>query len=89
MLTLIIQIIKERRFCGLTTAESLRRELVYKLAAGDATHSQLVKSLPCDLVKFSRLQEVLNTVASYSNPSGYNQVRFVPIQLPFLLISSR
>ncbi|XP_031396412.1 E3 ubiquitin-protein ligase PRT6 [Punica granatum] len=73
MLTLIIQIVKERRFCGLTTSESLRRELVYKLAAGDATHSQLVKALPRDLSKFSRLQEVLDTVASYSNPSGYNQ----------------
>ncbi|KAK4766943.1 hypothetical protein SAY86_014694 [Trapa natans] len=73
MLTLIIQIIKERRLCGLTTAESLRRELIYKLAAGDATHSQLVKSLPRDLAKISMLQEVLDTVASFSNPSGYSQ----------------
>ncbi|KAK9289575.1 hypothetical protein L1049_007731 [Liquidambar formosana] len=73
MLTLIIQIVKERRFCGLTTAESLRRELVYKLAIGDATHSQLVKSLPRDLSKFDQLQETLDTIASYSNPSGINQ----------------
>ncbi|KAI3442939.1 E3 ubiquitin-protein ligase [Psidium guajava] len=73
MLTLIIQIVKERRFCGQTTAESLRRELVYKLATGDATRSQLVKSLPRDLAKFEGLQEVLDSVASYSNPSGLNQ----------------
>ncbi|XP_048127654.1 E3 ubiquitin-protein ligase PRT6 isoform X2 [Rhodamnia argentea] len=73
MLTLIIQIVKERRFCGQTTAESLRRELVYKLATGDATRSQLVKSLPRDLARFEGLQEVLDTIASYSNPSGLNQ----------------
>ncbi|KAJ4704674.1 E3 ubiquitin-protein ligase PRT6-like [Melia azedarach] len=73
MLTLIIQILQERRFCGLTTAESLKRELVHKLAIGDATHSQLVKSLPRDLSKFDQLQEILDTVATYSNPSGFNQ----------------
>ncbi|KAH7866689.1 hypothetical protein Vadar_023643 [Vaccinium darrowii] len=73
MLTLIIQIIKERRFCGLTKAECLQRELIYKLAIGDATHSQLVKSLPRDLNKMKQLQEILDTVASYSSPSGMNQ----------------
>ncbi|KAL2336616.1 hypothetical protein Fmac_011062 [Flemingia macrophylla] len=73
MLTLIIQIVKERRFCGLTTAESLKRELIYKLSIGDATHSQLVKSLPRDLSKFEQLQDILDTVAVYSNPSGFNQ----------------
>ena len=74
MLTLIIQIIKERRFCGLTTAESLKRELIYKLSIGDATHSQLLKSLPRDLSKFEQLQDILDAVAVYSNPSGFNQV---------------
>lgn len=73
MLTLIIQILQERRFCGLTTAESLKRELVHRLAIGDATHSQLVKSLPRDLSKIDRLQEILDMVAFYSNPSGFNQ----------------
>ncbi|XAR68944.1 Carboxypeptidase U [Bertholletia excelsa] len=73
MLTLIIQIIKERRFCGLTLAECLQRELIYKLAIGDATRSQLVKSLPRDLSKIDRLQEILDTVAVYSYPSGMNQ----------------
>ncbi|KAK7339642.1 hypothetical protein VNO77_20320 [Canavalia gladiata] len=73
MLTLIIQIVKERRFCGLSTAESLKRELIYKLSIGDATHSQLVKSLPRDLSKFEQLQDILDKVAVYSNPSGFNQ----------------
>lgn len=76
MLTIIVQIIQERRFCGLTTSESLKRELVHKLAIGDATHSQLVKSLPRDLSKFEKLQEILDEVALYSNPSGFNQVCF-------------
>jgi hypothetical protein len=77
MLILIIQIVKERRFCGLTTAESLKRELIYKLSIGDATHSQLVKSLPRDLSKFDKLQDVLDAVAAYSNPSGINQVLWI------------
>ncbi|XP_073157617.1 E3 ubiquitin-protein ligase PRT6 isoform X2 [Henckelia pumila] len=73
MLTLLIQIVKERRFCGLTTAECLQKELVYKLSIGDATRSQLVKSLPRDLSKIDKVQEVLNTVAEYSHPSGMTQ----------------
>lgn len=73
MLILIIQIVKERRFSGLTTAECLQRELVYKLSLGDATRSQLVKSLPLELSKFDELQKILDMVAVYSNPSGMNQ----------------
>lgn len=74
MLTLIMQILLERRFCGCSTADSLKREFIYKLAIGDATHSQLVESLPRDLSKFDKLQEILDRVAAYSNPSGFNQV---------------
>ncbi|XP_073052581.1 E3 ubiquitin-protein ligase PRT6-like isoform X1 [Primulina eburnea] len=73
MLALLIQIVKERRFCGLTTAECLQKELVYKLSIGDATRSQLVKSLPRDLSKTDKIQEVLDTVAEYSHPSGMTQ----------------
>ncbi|KAM2518006.1 hypothetical protein PS1_032847 [Malus domestica] len=73
MLTLIIQIVKERRFCGLTKAESLKRELVHKLAIADGTHSQLVKSLPRDLSKSDQLHGILESIAVYSNPSGFNQ----------------
>ncbi|CAN0926604.1 E3 ubiquitin-protein ligase PRT6 [Linum grandiflorum] len=73
MLTLIIQIVQERHFSGLTTAENLKRELVRRLAIGDATHSQLVKSLPPDLAKSGQLQEIIEAVAVYSNPSGFNQ----------------
>lgn len=77
MLTLIIQIVKERRFSGLTTTENLQRELICKLVTGNATRSQLVKSLPRDLSKVDQLQQVLDTVAVYSNPSGMKQVKFV------------
>lgn len=83
MLTLIIQILQERRFCGHSAADSLRRELIYKLAIGDATHSQLVKSLPRDLSKFDQLQEILDCVAVYSNPSGFNQVGVCGQKYPF------
>lgn len=84
MLTLIMQIVQERRFSGLTPAENLKRELVQKLAIGDATHSQLVKSLPRDLSKYDQLQEILDSVAVYSNPSGFNQVCFVPYNMFYL-----
>lgn len=60
----------------MTSAECLQRELIYKLSIGDATRSQLVKSLPRDLSKMNQLQEVLNTVAEYSHPSGMTQVCF-------------
>ncbi|XP_010543302.1 PREDICTED: E3 ubiquitin-protein ligase PRT6 [Tarenaya hassleriana] len=76
MLTLLVQILQERRYSGLTTAESLRREIIYKLATGDATHSQLVKSLPRDLAKSDKLQEILDSVSVYSNPSGFNQGKY-------------
>ena len=74
MLTLIIQIVKERQLCGLTTSQSLQRELICKLATGDFTHSELVKGLPKELCKLDLLQEVLDKIASYSSPSGLNQV---------------
>ncbi|KAL8129744.1 hypothetical protein V2J09_018899 [Rumex salicifolius] len=75
MLALIIQIVNERRFCGFTASENMRRELVCKLATGDATRSQLQKSLPRDLSKLN-LQEVLDCIAQYSNPSGMKQGRY-------------
>ncbi|KAK9126954.1 hypothetical protein Scep_015800 [Stephania cephalantha] len=76
MLTCIIQIVKERRFCGLSVSESLRRELIHKLAIGDATHSQLVKFLPPDLSKSDQLQKTLDAIAVYSHPSGLKQGRY-------------
>ncbi|KAJ1282601.1 hypothetical protein BS78_03G065000 [Paspalum vaginatum] len=77
MLTFLIQLVKERRFCGLSTADNLKRELIYKLAIGDATHSQIVKSLPRDLSSSEQLQNVLDSLAAYSNPSGMKQGKYV------------
>ncbi|PNT69934.1 hypothetical protein BRADI_2g03180v3 [Brachypodium distachyon] len=77
MLTLLIQIVKERRFCGRSTADNLKRELIYKLAVGDATHSQIMKSLPRDLSSSKQLQNVLDLLAVYSNPSGMKQGKYV------------
>ncbi|KAJ0962441.1 hypothetical protein J5N97_030269 [Dioscorea zingiberensis] len=76
MLTLIIQIVKERRFCGFSTFENLCRELIYKLAVGDATHSQLVKALPRDLAKSDQLQNAIDILAVYSKPSGMKQGKY-------------
>ncbi|KAF8704993.1 hypothetical protein HU200_031244 [Digitaria exilis] len=77
MLTFLIQLVKERHFCGLSTADNLKRELIYKLAIGDATHSQIKKSLPRDLSSSDQLQNVLDSLAVYSNPSGMKQGKYV------------
>ncbi|XP_058109672.1 E3 ubiquitin-protein ligase PRT6-like [Magnolia sinica] len=76
MFTLIIQIVKERQFCGLSTDENLRRELVYKLSVGDATHSELVKALPHNFCKSDQLQKTVDMLAEYYNPSGTKQGRY-------------
>ncbi|GLJ25852.1 hypothetical protein SUGI_0495400 [Cryptomeria japonica] len=46
MLALIIRVVAERGYCGLSAKESLKRELIRKLDVGDATRSQLLKALP-------------------------------------------
>jgi E3 ubiquitin-protein ligase UBR3 len=87
MLTFLIQLVKERRFCGLSTADILKRELIYKLAIGDATHSQIVKSLPRDLSSSKELQNVLDSLAVYSNPSGMKQVLALQFMYTFCKLS--
>uniref|UniRef100_A0A0E0JE11 E3 ubiquitin-protein ligase n=1 Tax=Oryza punctata TaxID=4537 RepID=A0A0E0JE11_ORYPU len=77
MLTFLIQLVKERRFCGLSTSDNLKRELIYKLAVVDSTHSQIVKSLPRALSSSDQLQNVLDSLAVYSNPSGMKQGKYV------------
>ncbi len=64
----------ERGFCGLTTVEALRRELVQRLAVGDATHSSLLKALPPRLQDNKHVQECLDAVAAFRSPSGMQQV---------------
>ncbi|KAJ4789311.1 E3 ubiquitin-protein ligase PRT6 [Rhynchospora pubera] len=76
MLTFLIQLVKERRYCGLSTVDNLKREIIHKLCIGDVTHSQLVKSLPRDLSKNENLQQILNSLAVYSNPSGMKQGKY-------------
>lgn len=74
MLTLIIQIVKERSFSGRSLVDRLKGEMIYKLAVGDATRSQVVKALPRDLAKSDQVQTVLDTLATYSIPSSMKQV---------------
>lgn len=74
LLVLLIRLVSERGFCGLTEIEALRRELVQRLAVGDATHSALLKALPPRLQDSKHVQECLDSVATYRNPSGMQQV---------------
>lgn len=83
MLTLIMQILQERRFSGRGIADSLKREFIFKLAIGDATHSQLLKSVPCELSKFDQLQEILDKIAAYAKPSDLNQVGVCVLKCSF------
>lgn len=74
LLILFIRLVSERGFCGMTEKMALRRELVQRLAVGDATHSSLLKALPPRLQDSKHLQECLDAVATYCNPSGMQQV---------------
>ncbi|MCO5559242.1 hypothetical protein L7F22_012837 [Adiantum nelumboides] len=76
MLVLLIQIVVERGFCGFTASQACRRELIKRLAVSDATHSQLMKSLPPRLHEDKQWQETLLAVANYYKPSGMQQGRF-------------
>ncbi|CAN1142646.1 E3 ubiquitin-protein ligase PRT6 [Linum perenne] len=77
MLTLIIQIVQQRDFSGFSTVEKLEKELVYRLSIGDATHTELVECLPCDLSESDQLiSEILDAVALYSEPSIINQGKY-------------
>ncbi|XP_074561564.1 E3 ubiquitin-protein ligase PRT6-like isoform X2 [Curcuma longa] len=76
MLTLIIQIVKERSFSGRSLVDRLKGEMIYKLAVGDATRSQVVKALPRDLSKSDQVQTVLDTLATYSIPSSMKQGKY-------------
>ena len=88
LLVLLIRLVSERGFCGLTEVEALRRELVQRLAVGDATHSALLKALPPRLQDSKHVQECLDSVATYRNPSGMQQVwLFVTIYLYWFRIS--
>jgi hypothetical protein len=73
-LALLIRLVSERGFCGLTMVEALRRELVQRLAVGDSTHSALLKALPPRLQDSKEVQECLDAVAKFCNPSGIQQV---------------
>ncbi|CAM6107115.1 unnamed protein product [Calypogeia fissa] len=75
-IVLLIRLCAERGFCGLSQVESLRRELVQRLAVGDATHSSLIKALPRRLQDSKHLDECLNSVAVYRNPSGMQQGKY-------------
>ncbi|XP_024369767.1 E3 ubiquitin-protein ligase PRT6 isoform X2 [Physcomitrium patens] len=77
LLVMMIRLVSERGYCGLTEVEALRRELVLRLAVGDATHSALLKALPPRLQESKRVQECLNAVATYRNPSGMQQGKYV------------
>ncbi|KAJ7515845.1 hypothetical protein O6H91_22G030900 [Diphasiastrum complanatum] len=76
LLVLCIQVVSERGFCGLSMEESLRRELVQRLAIGDAAHSSLVKALPPRMQDNNHLQKTLDAIAIYLKPSGMQQGKY-------------
>lgn len=76
MLAFLIRLVVERGFCGFSATQACRRELIKRLAVSDATHSQLMKSLPPRLHENKHWQEALCSVATYYKPSGMQQGRF-------------
>ncbi|KAI3876298.1 hypothetical protein MKX03_001545 [Papaver bracteatum] len=66
MLTLIMHIIKERRFCGFSEYKVCKRDLICKLALGNFKHSELIEFLPRDICKNCNLEANIAEVAEYS-----------------------
>ncbi|KAM7275823.1 hypothetical protein ACFE04_017689 [Oxalis oulophora] len=80
MLTLIIHILQERGYCGLTSSESLKRDLICILANKDSTYNELLEQFPIELSKHQHqhhFKEILETIAIYSSPCDNNQVQFL------------
>eukprot|EP00850_Spirogloea_muscicola_P019997 SM000205S06204 [mRNA] locus=s205:3198:12812:+ [translate_table: standard] len=76
LLCFLIRLVSERSLCGLSTEQSVRRELVQRLAAGDATHSTLLESLPQQLADSPLVTPCLEQVAEYSMPRGLEQGKY-------------
>ncbi|CAI5479531.1 unnamed protein product [Closterium sp. Yama58-4] len=76
-LAFLIRLISERSFSGLPPTAALRREIVQRLAIGNATRSSVVKSLPPRFAENPAIPAVLAAVADYSRPSGMEQGRYL------------
>ncbi|KAM7255782.1 hypothetical protein ACFE04_011523 [Oxalis oulophora] len=74
MLTLIIQILQERRFCGLTISQILKKELIYKLAIEDTNFWKLVKAVPRDLSQIDQLKEFFDATVIFTGPSAFKDM---------------
>ncbi|KAM7256820.1 hypothetical protein ACFE04_012561 [Oxalis oulophora] len=74
MLMLLVQIVKERQFCGLTTSQILKREIIYKLAVEDMTRNKLIESIPKHYSQSDNFEKNLDMVAIYSGPSDWKEV---------------
>eukprot|EP00850_Spirogloea_muscicola_P017096 SM000143S00761 [mRNA] locus=s143:215929:225527:- [translate_table: standard] len=76
LLCFLVRLVSERSLCGLSTEQTVRRELVQRLAAGDATHSTLLESLPQQLADSPLVTPCLEQVADYSMPRGLEQGKY-------------
>ncbi|MCL7033482.1 hypothetical protein MKW94_010257, partial [Papaver nudicaule] len=72
MLSLLLHIIKERRFCGFSEEKTCKRDLICKLAVSDAKHSELLEfCLPTYLSSNFDVERIITEVADFSLRANY------------------
>ena len=72
-----MQLLCERALIGEAPAETVRRQLIHRLALVESsTHSELSSALPRRLVEHASFPETLKGVAEYLEPSGMRQGRY-------------
>mmetsp|Transcript_3143 Transcript_3143/g.11325 ORF Transcript_3143/g.11325 Transcript_3143/m.11325 type:complete len:2016 (+) Transcript_3143:228-6275(+) len=77
LLTFLLNIAAERSCACTDTGMLLKQELIRRLAVGDATHSELMKTLPSRLLdKDSQTHPVLQEVAEFKHPAGLSQGQY-------------
>lgn len=84
MLSFLIHLVKGPHFYGPSKVDNLRRELISKLAIRDAAHSQIVKSIPHSLSSSDQHQNVLDSLANYSNP--YDMMKVLSFNLYYIFL---
>ncbi|KJE91113.1 ubiquitin ligase E3 [Capsaspora owczarzaki ATCC 30864] len=68
--SLLITMLSERTFLGMSFGEYVRMEIIHRLAVDDFTHSSLTESLPHRVGADEQFDEILKQVADYHAPAN-------------------
>ncbi|GAM20420.1 hypothetical protein SAMD00019534_035950 [Acytostelium subglobosum LB1] len=72
----LIMVSTNKTMSGMTTQEIIRKELVHRLCLGDATHSQLTRTIKRTLATHPDFDKILNDIAIFQNPQKTEQGKY-------------